>query len=134
MRTAARWLVTLVIALAALVGLISLFNSRDQSGVDQSTATTSGVPGPGRPYRGTPRLSAAQAEAVQLGNVVVFYRGRRPAGLARGGRAAEQSGQAVLLAHDPSLAAPLTAVSVEKVQQANAPAELSGFIGYWLGH
>lgn len=131
MRAVAWWLSIVVVALAALVGLIALINSRDQAGLQgQSTGLSAA---PGEPYRGRPALSAALKRAVGLGNVVVVYRGARPAQLAQGGKALEQAGQAVLLDHEPALSVPLAAVSSKAVEQANTPAELRDFIDYWLG-
>jgi hypothetical protein len=134
-RRAASWAATLVVALAALVGLIALINSRDQSGVDKQSAV---VAGPGTPYRGEPVLPAALDDVVKRGNVVVLYRDASPpagtrALLTPGGEALEQAGQAVVLARDPTLSAPLAGVSATKVEQANSPAELRAFIDYWLG-
>jgi hypothetical protein len=135
-RRAGTWLLTLLVSLAALVGLIALFNSKDQSGVDKSNVAASA--GPGSPYSGDPALSPADQKAVKLGNVVVLYRDARPPAGTRalvppGGRALEQAGQSVLLVREPSLPAPLAGVSAKKIQEANTPAELQPFIDYWLG-
>lgn len=132
MRTLLRWLVTGVIALAALVGLITLLNSRDQSNVAQHGSATGG--GPGETYRGQPPLSARLRHAVRLGNVVVFYRAKKPRQLEQpGGAAAERAGQAVLLKRDSTLRVPLAAVSSHRVEQANSASELQDFVDYWLG-
>jgi hypothetical protein len=135
MRTALSWALAVVIGLAALVGLVTFINSRDQSGVDQERAASAG---PGEPYRGEPVLSPALEDAVKRGNVVVLYRDDRPpAGTQRllqpGGRALVQAGQAVVLEREPTLKVPLAAVSAKKIEPANAPRELTGFIDYWLG-
>jgi hypothetical protein len=50
-----------------------------------------------------------------------------------GGKALVQAGQAVVLDREPTLKAPLAAVSAKKIEEANAPRELTGFIDYWLG-
>jgi hypothetical protein len=130
------WILTLIVALAALVGLIALINSRDQSGVDQSTSATDA--GPGSPYKGTPALSPAQRAAVKLGNVVVLYHDPKPppglqALVPPGGSALEQAGQSVLLVHEPTLKVPLAGVSATKIQEANTPAELKPFVDFWVG-
>lgn len=135
MRTAATWTVAVVIGLAALVGLIALINSRDESGVDQHASVTRG---PGRAYRGEPVLSPALQDAVKRGNVVVLYRDDRPpagtdALVPRGGKALEAAGQSVVIDREPTLHAPLAAVSAKKIQDAHAPQELEPFIDYWLG-
>jgi hypothetical protein len=134
-RRAASWAATLVVALAALVGLVALINSRDQSGIDRQPDA---VAGPGRPYRGEPVLSPALDDAVKRGNVIVLYRDAQPpagtrALLTPGGKALEQAGQAVVLEREPTLTAPLAGVSAKKIEDANSPAQLQPFIDYWLG-
>jgi hypothetical protein len=134
-RRAASWAATLVVALAALVGLVAFINSRDPSGVDNQANAAAG---PGSAYRGEPALSAALADAVKRGNVVVLYRDANPPAGTRtlstgGGKALEQAGQAVVLARERTLKAPLTAVSATKIEPANSPAQLRAFIDYWLG-
>ena len=69
MRTAATWAISVVIGLAALVGFVALINSRDDSGIDQRSASAAG---PGKPYRGDPVLSPALQDATKRGNVVVL--------------------------------------------------------------
>jgi hypothetical protein len=135
MRTAATWTVAVVVGLAALVGLIALINSRDESGVQQDTSVKAG---PGRAYRGEPVLSPALQDAVKRGNVVVLYRDDKPpagtdALVPPGGKALEQAGQSVVIDREPTLHAPLAAVSEKKIQQADTPQELETFIDYWLG-
>jgi hypothetical protein len=135
MTRVAGWAATLLVSLAALVGLIALLNSRDKSGVEQQAAATAG---PGRPYRGEPVLSPALAAAVKLGNVVVLYRdGSPPAGtkalVPPGGRALEAAGQAVLVEREPALASPLAAVAASRIEEADSPGQLRPFIDYWLG-
>jgi hypothetical protein len=134
-RRAASWVATLVVALAALVGLIALINSRDQSGVDKQSAAAAG---PGSPYRGDPVLSPVLDGVVKRGNVVVLYRDASPPAGTRalvtpGGKALEQAGQAVVLEREPTLKAPLAGVSATKIEEANSPSELRAFIDYWLG-
>lgn len=139
MRRALSWLLTLIVSLAALVGLIALINSRDKSGVGSggSTAATPST-GPGAPYNGNPPLSAADRAAIKLGNVVVLYRDPQPPpgtkGLVPpGGTALRQAGQSVVLTRQPGLRTPLAAVSATKIQPANSPAQLKPFIDYWVG-
>lgn len=136
MRRAGRWLITILVSLAALVGLIALFNSKDQGGVDKSSVAATA--GPGSPYTGEPALSAAAQSAVKLGNVVVLYRDPQPpagtqALVPPGGKALEQAGQSVVLDREPTLRAPLAGVSAVKIEEANTPAQLKPFIDYWLG-
>jgi hypothetical protein len=39
----------------------------------------------------------------------------------------------VVLEREPTLKVPLAAVSAKKIEEANSPRELNGFIDYWLG-
>ena len=135
MRAAATWGISVVIGLAVLVGFVTLINSRDKSGVDQNSEAAAG---PGRPYRGEPVLSPGLQDAVKRGNVVVLYRDEQPpAGTARlvpaGGKKLEQAGQSVVLDREPTLKAPLAALSAKKIEEANTPQQLQPFIDYWLG-
>jgi hypothetical protein len=135
MRTAVTWTLAVIVGLAALVGLIALINSRDESGVNQDASVTAG---PGRPYRGEPVLSPALQDAVKRGNVVVLYRDDKPpagtdALVPPGGKALEQAGQSVVIDREPTLNAPLAAVSAKKIEEADRPQELATFIDYWLG-
>jgi hypothetical protein len=134
-RRAAGWAATLVVSLAALVGLIALINSRDPGGVD---TRRDAALGPGTPYRGGRVLSPALAAVVKRGNVIVLYRAAQPPRALRalatpGGRALEQAGQAVVLEREPRLKTPLAAVSAKTIEVASSPAQLQGFIDYWLG-
>jgi hypothetical protein len=134
MRTAATWAISVVIGLAALVGFVTLINSRDDSEVD----TQSAAAGPGEPYHGDPVLSPALQDAVRRGNVVVLYRDENPpAGTAQlvppGGKALVQAGQSVVLEREPTLDRALAAVSTKKIEEADAPQQLQPFIDYWLG-
>jgi hypothetical protein len=134
-RTALSWAATLIVALAALVGLIALINSRDKSGVSKRSAV---VAGPGAPYHGDPVLSPALEDAVKRGNVVVLYRDDSPpagtqALVPPGGKALVQAGQSVVIDREPTLKAPLAAVSAKKIQEADSPQQLRDFIDYWLG-
>jgi hypothetical protein len=129
------WLLSLVVGIAALVGLIAIFNSRDSSSLSKQSAATGA---PGKAYTGEPVLSPADADAVRLGNVVVLYRDAKPpagtSGLVPpGGRALEQAGQSVVLDREPTLKTPLAAVSAKRIQPGATPAELQAFIDYWLG-
>ena len=136
MRRAGSWLLTLVISLAALVGLIALINSRDQSGLDKGSASS--VAGPGSPYRGEPILSPGLEDALKRGNVVVLYRDATPppgtqALVPPGGKALVQAGQSVVIDREPTLKAPLAGVSAKKIEEANTPQELRQFVDYWIG-
>ena len=135
MRTVATWTVAVLIGLVALVGFVLLINSRDKSEVDRRPSAAAG---PGDPYRGEPVLSPALQDAVKRGNVVVLYRDDKPpAGTTNlvppGGKALEKAGQSVVLEREPTLKTALAAVSARKIEQADAPQELTGFIDYWLG-
>lgn len=135
MRTVLSWVATLIVALAALVGLITLFNSRDKSGVSPKATV---VAGPGSPYTGTPVLSPVDQDAVKRGNVVVLYRDAKPpagtqALVPPGGKALVQAGQSVVLDREPTLKTALAAVSAKKIEDADSPQQLRDFIDYWLG-
>ena len=136
MNKVASWTIAVVIGLVALVGFVTLINSRDKSGVDQQQSASDA--GPGQPYRGEPVLSPALEDAVKRGNVVVLYHDATPpAGTQQlvppGGKALVNAGQSVVLEREPTLKAPVAAVSAKKIQLANSPQELNGFIDYWLG-
>lgn len=135
MSRAAGWVAATVVALAALFGLITLFNSRDDSGVAQDVSV---VAGPGRAYDGEPVLSPALQDAVERGNVVVLHRDERPppgtaALIPAGGKALEEAGQSVVIDREPTLNTPLAALSTKKIQKADRPEELRAFVDYWLG-
>jgi hypothetical protein len=136
MRSALGWVAAIVIAVAALVGLIAIFNSRDEGGVNQET--TASAAGPGSTYRGTPALSPALQSALKRGNVVVLYRDAKPPPGAQhlvppGGRALVQAGQGVVLHREPKLKVALAALSAKKIEQADNPQQLQQFVDYWLG-
>jgi len=135
MNAVLRWTLSFLVGLVFLVGLIALINSRDQSGVDQHASVTAG---PGQPYRGQPALSAGLEDLVKRGNVVVLYRdGSPPHGTRRlvppGGTALARVGQAVVLEREPTLKTALAAVSARKIEEADSPRQLQGFVDYWLG-
>ncbi|MFL5895601.1 MAG: hypothetical protein ACJ76Z_10895 [Thermoleophilaceae bacterium] len=135
MRAAVSWAAAFVVALAAVVGLIAFFNSRDQSGLSSKAADAAA---PGEPYRGDPVLSPADEDAVKRGNVLVLYRDARPpAGTADlvppGGQALVQAGQSVVLDREPTLKSALSAVSAKRIQAADSPQQLRPFVEYWLG-
>src|SRR5207248_11447901 len=67
MRRVAHWAASGVVALAAVVGLIALINSRDQGGLKPKAATAAEL---GKPYNGQPILSPADAQAVGRGNIL----------------------------------------------------------------
>jgi hypothetical protein len=131
----AYWAATLVVSLAAVVGLIALINSRDRSNLSPRAAAAGA---PGAPYRGNPPLTPSGRAAVRLGNVVIVYRAARPPhGVGRlvhaGSPALVRAGQAVLLERDPALPTALAAVSRTRVQPADTPGQLVDFVDYWLG-
>jgi hypothetical protein len=135
MRTAARWALSFLIGLVFLVGLIALINSRDQSGVDQHASVTAG---PGKPYHGEPVLSPGLQDLVKRGNVILLYRDANPPAGTRqlvppGGDSLARAGQAVVLEREPTLETALAAVSSKKIEAADSPQQLTGFIDYWLG-
>jgi hypothetical protein len=135
LKRVAYWAATLVVSLAAVVGLIALINSRDRSNLSPRAAAGGAQ---GAPYRGDPPLTPAARDAVRLGDVVIVYRDRKPPAGVRalvppGGAALVQAGQAVLLERDPALPVPLAAVSRTRVEPARTPAELEDFVNYWLG-
>ena len=135
MRTVLSWVAAVLVALVALVALIALINSRDKSGVDQHSTVVSG---PGKAYTGDPVLSPGLQDAVKRGNVVVLYRDAKPpAGTTRlvppGGKALVQAGQSVVIDREPTLHAPLAAISMKKIEQADSPQQLQPFVEYWLG-
>jgi hypothetical protein len=135
MNAVLRWTLSFLVGLVFLVGLIALINSRDQSGVDQHASVTAG---PGEPYKGDPVLSPALQDAVKRGNVVVLYRDDKPPQgtqqlVPPGGKSLEQAGQAVVLDREPTLKTALAAVSARKIEQADSPQQLQGFVDYWLG-
>ena len=133
MRTFLAWVAAFAIGLVVLVGLIAFINSRDKSGVDQQAA------GPGRPYNGRPALSKGLRAALELGNVVVLYRGPKlPAGtqalVPPGGKPMVAAGQSVVIGRDTSLKAPLVAIASKRVDQATTAQELKPFVQYWLAN
>ena len=135
MRTVLGWVAAVLVALAALVGLIALINSRDSSEVDQHASVTAG---PGKRYSGDPVLDPALQDAVKRGNVVVLYRDEKPpagtqALVPPGGEALERAGQSVVIDREPTLKTALAAVSAKKIQEADSPEELRDFVDYWIG-
>jgi hypothetical protein len=135
LRQVLSWVLTFVIALAAVAGLVALINSRDPGALSNHDDSANAR---GRPYRGAPILSPADEDAVKRGNVVVLYRDERPpAGTSdlvpAGGAVLAQAGQSVLLDREPTLKTALAAVSAKRIQNANTPQELQPFIDYWLG-
>lgn len=133
MKTFLEWVAAFAIGLVALVGLIALINSRDQSGVHQSAA------GPGRLYTGKPALSPTLTSALRRGNVVVLYRDAKPpagtdALVPPGGKALVEAGQSVVVDRAPKLTTRLAAVAAKRYQEANSPQQLAPFVEYWLGH
>ena len=127
------FLLSFVIALIGAVGVILFFESRDESQLEGPRAE------PGQPYRGEPVLSPALEDAVAAGNIVVLHRDERiPRGareLTEGaGPRLRELGLAVILEREPTLTAPLAAVSDDRIELANTPAELRNFVDFHLGH
>jgi hypothetical protein len=128
------WVLSFVVGLAAVVGLIAVLNSRDESSLDQPAEANV----PGKPYTGEPVLSPALSDAVKRGNVVLLYRDDKPPKgtddlVPEGGQELATAGQAVLLEREPTLKTALAAVSAKRIQRADRPEELQEFIDYWLG-
>jgi hypothetical protein len=135
MSTVLRWVLSFLVGLVFLVGLIALINSRDKSGVDQHASVAAG---PGQPHRGDPILSPALQDAVKRGNVVVLYRDDQPPKgteqlIPPGGTSLVRAGQGVVLEREPTLKTALAAVSAKKIEEADSPQQLQGFVDYWLG-
>ena len=77
MRRVGSWLLTLLIALAALVGLSAVFNSRDQSGLNSKQEQKQAVVnGPGDPYRGNPVQLKKVAELIKAAKRPMILCGR----------------------------------------------------------
>ena len=126
------FIVSFAIALVGAVGVILFFESRDESQLEGPRAE------PGQVYRGEPVLSPGLEDAVAKGNVVVLHRDARPpAGtdeLAAGaGPRLRELGLAVLFEREPTLETPLGAVADDRIELADAPAELSHFVDFHLG-
>jgi hypothetical protein len=127
------FVLSFAIALVGAVGVILFFESRDESQLEGPRAE------PGQPYEGEPVLSPALEEAVAQGNVVVLHRDARvPPGareLTEGaGPRLRELGLAVILEREPTLAAPIGAVSDDRIELANSPSELRNFVDFHLGH
>ena len=127
------FLLSFVVALVGAVGVILFFEARDESQLEGPRAE------PGERYRGEPVLSPALEDAVAQGNVVVLHRDARiPRGtreLTEGaGPRLRELGLAVILEREPTLAAPLAAVSDDRIELANRPSELRNFVDFHLGH
>lgn len=135
MRNFLSWVAAFAVGLVALVGLITFLNSRDKSGLDSQSAAAGG---PGEPYKGQPILSPALQDAVRKGNVVVLYRDAKPPKgtqslVPQGSKELAKVGQSVVIDREPTLEVPLEAIATKRMQQANTPGELRGFVDYWLG-
>ena len=133
LRDIVSFLISFAIALVGAVGVILFFESRDESQLEGPRAE------PGQPYKGEPVLSPALEDAVAEGNVVVLHRDERlPRGteeLTEGaGPRLRELGLSVILEREPTLGAPLGAVSDDRIDLANRPAELRNFVDFHLGH
>jgi hypothetical protein len=123
----------LVIALVGAVGVILFFESRDESQLEGG-----GREEPGQVYRGEPILSPGLEEAVAKGNVVVLHRDARlpagAAGLAEGaGPRLRELGLAVIFEREPTLRTSLGAIADDRIELADAPAEIRNFVDFHLG-
>ena len=133
LRDIVSFVLSFAIALVGAVGVILFFESRDESQLEGPRAE------PGQPYKGEPVLSPALEDAVAKGNVVVLHRDARvPPGtgeLTEGaGPRLRELGLAVILEREPTLAAPIGAVSKDRIELANRPSELRNFVDFHLGH
>lgn len=131
MRRAGAALLAVVLAVAVVAGVVLFFQSRDESTVEPRGTV-------GTPYRGEPVLSPALQDAVDAGNVVVLHRDSRPpegTSALREGAGPELAGAglAVLLEREPTLEQPLAAVSADRIQHADDPAQLRDFVDFHLG-
>ena len=131
MSRAARIGAAVLLAVAAVGGAVLFFQSRDESTVDQREDV-------GEPYRGEPVLSPALEDAVARGNVVILHReARAPDGVRAlqegAGPELRREGLAVLLEREPTLEAPLAAVSADRIQTARDAAQLEAFVDFHLG-
>jgi hypothetical protein len=118
-------------AVVAVAAAVLFFQSRDDSTVDPRGSV-------GDAYTGEPVLSPGLEDAVARGNVVILYRQARPPdgvqALREGaGPELREDGLAVLLEREPTLAAPLAAVSADRIQTANEADGLREFVDYHLG-
>jgi hypothetical protein len=141
LRRAGGLLLSLVLGLAAVVGLLLFLNSRDDAGVDRRT-DAGPVPAQTLPAS-APQLGAAQDRLLRLGDVIVVYGARRPPAALVALRE-RLSGPP-----DPTLTAAGQAVILERrggVQGVEAhawrrilrvadpaDAQLEAFASYWLG-
>ena len=127
------FLISFVIALIGAVGVILFFESRDESQLEGARAE------PGQPYKGEPVLSPALEDAVAMGNVVVLHRDAKiPPGVKEltegAGPRLRELGLAVILEREPTLGAPLGAVSDDRIELANSASELRNFVDFHLGN
>src|SRR4051812_27094895 len=157
-------LLGVVIVLAGVYGLMKVFSGRDSAGVSDSQASGPGVeealnttkrqPASGQPYTSAPHTKRnvtsedavdgdALTTALEQGNVVVLYRGRRaPAALRRlqddvsGPFDPElaAAGQMVILARWPGVDQ-VQALAYRRRLQAAGPSDpqLRAFAEAWLG-
>lgn len=131
MSRALRVVVAVLFAVVAVGAAVLFFQSRDESTVDPRDAV-------GRSYNGEPVLSPALEDAVALGNVVILHRDSRPPAGVRAlregaGPELQQEGLAVLLEREPTLEAPLAAVSADRIQTARDAEALREFVDFHLG-
>jgi hypothetical protein len=129
-RRAALGLVAVLVALAAVAGLVAVLQSRDEPGIDSAAP---GAPAPD-----------ADGRRLRLGNVVLSYRSPRDAAPLRAladelagpaDPALVAAGQAVIVERAPRQAEPVVAEAFRRRQTATRgddPA-VRVFAEYWLG-
>lgn len=128
MSRAAGRVLALVVAVAAVVGLIAMFQSRDESTLDEPASAQA----PGE--RRTSKLEPALERELRRGNVVILHRGpKAPEEYADDDPSLRDAGQAVIARRDPDLGSPFVAHSAERQQEAASEAGLREFVDYWLG-
>jgi hypothetical protein len=129
-RRVALGLVALLVALAAVAGLVAVLQSRDEAGIESAPP---GAPAPD-----------ADERRLRLGNVVLTYRAPRDAGPLRA--LAEElagpadpslvaAGQAVIVERVPDQAEAVVAEAFRRRQTAARPDDpaVRVFAEYWLG-
>ncbi len=131
MSRALRGVAAVLLAVVAVGAAVIFFQSRDDSTLDPRGVV-------GEPYRGEPVLSPALEDAVAVGNVLILHRDARvPSGVRDlqdgAGPELREAGLAVLLEREPTLEAPLAAVSADRIQTAEDPAALQEFVDFHLG-
>lgn len=139
LRRAAGLVAAVAIGLVAVVGLISVFNARDEADV---APRGDGAAAPGQAVAG-PQLDPAQEQLLRRGNVIVVYGARRPPAALVALRdrlsgppdpALTAAGQAVLLQRRAGVDG-VEAHAWRRVLRTRDPADprLAAFAERWLG-